>query len=107
MCICKKLNFYHCILLLFILLYVSFYLPLTAQFYLFIYSQFFKLEDVAMGIWIEQFRNGGKEVHYENDERFYNAGCDSNYVLAHYQNPRMVLCLWEKLLKEHKPECCE
>ncbi|XP_058757384.1 hydroxyproline O-galactosyltransferase GALT3 isoform X2 [Vicia villosa] len=69
--------------------------------------QFFKLEDVAMGIWIEQFRNSGKEVHYENDERFYNAGCDSNYILAHYQSPRMVLCLWEKLQKEHKPECCE
>ncbi|CAL5199051.1 unnamed protein product [Lathyrus oleraceus] len=69
--------------------------------------QFFKLEDVAMGIWIERFRNSGKEVHYENDERFYNAGCESNYILAHYQNPRMVLCLWEKLQKEHKPECCE
>lgn len=60
-----------------------------------------------MGIWIEQFKNGGKEVHYENDEKFYNAGCESNYVLAHYQNPRMVLCLWEKLQKEHQPACCE
>nr|KYP52587.1 putative beta-1,3-galactosyltransferase 16 [Cajanus cajan] len=67
----------------------------------------FKLEDVAMGIWIEQFKNGGKEVHYVNDERFYNAGCESNYVLAHYQSPRMVLCLWEKLQKEHQPVCCE
>ncbi|KAK7363428.1 hypothetical protein VNO77_05571 [Canavalia gladiata] len=67
----------------------------------------FKLEDVAMGIWIEQFKNGGKEVHYANDERFYNAGCESNYVLAHYQSPRMVLCLWEKLQKEHLPVCCE
>ncbi|XP_004508103.1 hydroxyproline O-galactosyltransferase GALT3 isoform X2 [Cicer arietinum] len=69
--------------------------------------KFFKLEDVAMGIWIEQFKNGDKEVHYENDGRFYNAGCDTNYVLAHYQSPRMVLCLWEKLQKEHKSECCE
>ncbi|KAH1116625.1 hypothetical protein AAZX31_17G037100 [Glycine max] len=67
----------------------------------------FKLEDVAMGIWIEQFKNDGKEVHYENDERFYNAGCESNYVIAHYQSPRMVLCLWEKLQKEHQPVCCE
>ncbi|TKY54290.1 beta-1,3-galactosyltransferase 16 [Spatholobus suberectus] len=67
----------------------------------------FKLEDVAMGIWIEQFKNDGKEVHYANDERFYNAGCESNYVLAHYQSPRMVLCLWEKLQKEHQPVCCE
>ncbi|KAJ7955290.1 Galactosyltransferase [Quillaja saponaria] len=67
----------------------------------------FKLEDVAMGIWIEQFRSSGHKVHYINDERFYNAGCESNYVLAHYQGPRMVLCLWDKLQKEHKPVCCE
>ena len=70
-------------------------------------TQLFKLEDVAMGIWIEQFRNGGKEVEYLSDERFYNAGCESNYVLAHYQNPRKVLCLWEKLQKDHQPACCE
>ncbi|CAN4095869.1 unnamed protein product [Withania somnifera] len=49
--------------------------------------QLFKLEDVAVGIW------------YVNDDRFYNAGCESDYILAHYQNPRMVLCLWEKLQK--------
>ncbi|XP_057421279.1 hydroxyproline O-galactosyltransferase GALT3 isoform X2 [Lotus japonicus] len=73
----------------------------------YISEKLFKLEDVAMGIWIEQFKNGGKEVHYENDEKFYNAGCESNYILAHYQNPRMVLCLWEKLQKEHQPACCE
>ncbi|XP_024022945.1 hydroxyproline O-galactosyltransferase GALT3 [Morus notabilis] len=67
----------------------------------------FKLEDVAMGIWIEQFKNSGQEVHYITDERFYNAGCESNYILAHYQSPRLVLCLWEKLQKEQKPNCCE
>lgn len=67
----------------------------------------FKLEDVAVGIWIEQFKNSGQEVHYINDERFYNAGCETNYILAHYQSPRMVLCLWEKLQKEQKPICCE
>ncbi|XP_021889538.1 hydroxyproline O-galactosyltransferase GALT3 [Carica papaya] len=69
--------------------------------------QFFKLEDVAMGIWIEKFKNSGQEVHYMSDERFYNAGCESNYILAHYQGPRLVLCLWEKLQKEQKPVCCE
>ncbi|XP_048320794.1 hydroxyproline O-galactosyltransferase GALT3 [Ziziphus jujuba] len=69
--------------------------------------QLFKLEDVAMGIWIEELRNSGQEVHYTNDERFFNAGCQSNYILAHYQSPRLVLCLWEKLLKEKRPNCCE
>ncbi|KAJ6720903.1 BETA-13-N-ACETYLGLUCOSAMINYLTRANSFERASE [Salix viminalis] len=67
----------------------------------------FKLEDVAMGIWIEQFKNSGQEVHYMTDERFYNAGCETDYILAHYQSPRLVLCLWEKLQKEHQPACCE
>ncbi|KAF2310326.1 hypothetical protein GH714_007767 [Hevea brasiliensis] len=67
----------------------------------------FKLEDVAMGIWIEQFKKSGQEVHYISDERFHNTGCESNYILAHYQSPRLVLCLWEKLQKEHQPNCCE
>ncbi|CAI0626415.1 unnamed protein product [Linum tenue] len=70
----------------------------------------FKLEDVAMGIWIEEMKkqkNKGEEVHYANDDRFHNAGCEPNYVLAHYQSPRLVLCLWEKLQKEHQPSCCE
>ncbi|BBG93025.1 Galactosyltransferase family protein [Prunus dulcis] len=67
----------------------------------------FKLEDVAMGIWIEQFKNSGHEVNYVTDDRFYSAGCESNYILAHYQSPRLVLCLWEKLQKEHEPVCCE
>ncbi|KAK1385538.1 hydroxyproline O-galactosyltransferase GALT3 [Heracleum sosnowskyi] len=67
----------------------------------------FKLEDVSMGIWIEKFKEHGHKVQYISDERFYNAGCEPNYILAHYQNPRMVLCLWEKLQKEHKADCCE
>ncbi|KAL6526457.1 hypothetical protein OROGR_015547 [Orobanche gracilis] len=67
----------------------------------------FKLEDVAVGIWIEQYVKNGHKIEYVNDDRFHNSGCESDYVLAHYQNPRMMLCLWEKLQKEHKPECCD
>ncbi|RAL38608.1 hypothetical protein DM860_002586 [Cuscuta australis] len=67
----------------------------------------FKLEDVAVGIWIEEFKRNGRGVKYVNDDRFYNAGCESNYILAHYQNPRMVLCLWEKLQIENQPNCCQ
>ncbi|XP_016507168.1 hydroxyproline O-galactosyltransferase GALT3-like [Nicotiana tabacum] len=67
----------------------------------------FKLEDVAVGIWVEEFRRKGNKVQYVDDDRFHNAGCDSDYILAHYQTPRMVLCLWEKLQKEHEPNCCE
>ncbi|GER37002.1 3-galactosyltransferase 15 [Striga asiatica] len=67
----------------------------------------FKLEDVAVGIWINQYETRGQKIEYLNDDRFYDAGCDTDYMLAHYQNPRMMLCLWEKLQKEHKAECCE
>ncbi|KAI3825501.1 hypothetical protein L1987_06991 [Smallanthus sonchifolius] len=67
----------------------------------------FKLEDVAVGIWIKQFKKQIRQVQYINDDRFCNSGCEPNYILAHYQNPRMILCLWEKMQKEHKPDCCD
>ncbi|OVA16690.1 Galectin [Macleaya cordata] len=71
------------------------------------YLKLFKLEDVAMGIWIDQFKKNGQEVHYMTDDRFKISGCEENYILAHYQNPSNVLCLWEKLQKEHEPLCCD
>ncbi|KAJ0244405.1 Hydroxyproline O-galactosyltransferase GALT3 [Hirschfeldia incana] len=67
----------------------------------------FKLEDVAMGIWIQQFNQTVKSVDYMNDKRFHNSGCKPNYILVHYQTPRLVLCLWEKLQKESQSVCCE
>ncbi|KAF8051505.1 hypothetical protein N665_1715s0014 [Sinapis alba] len=67
----------------------------------------FKLEDVAMGIWIQQYNQTVKRVKYINDKRFHNSGCKSNYILVHYQTPRLVLCLWEKLQKEGQSVCCE
>ncbi|OAY69800.1 putative beta-1,3-galactosyltransferase 16 [Ananas comosus] len=69
--------------------------------------QLFKLEDVAMGIWIQEYKDSGEEVNYINDDRFHNAGCEPDYILAHYQSPRLLLCLWEKLHREHEPICCE
>ena len=84
------------------------YYPVTHWSWLiFILPKLFKLEDVAMGIWIQQYKNSGQEVNYANDERFYNEGCDTDYVLAHYQSPRLMMCLWEKLQKESQPVCCE
>jgi hypothetical protein len=71
------------------------------------FLRLFKLEDVAAGIWIEEFKKKGNKVEYRTNDRFYNAGCESNYILAHYQSPRKVLCLWEKLQRDHEPNCCE
>ncbi|TXG57557.1 hypothetical protein EZV62_015386 [Acer yangbiense] len=68
----------------------------------------FKLEDVAMGIWIaEMVKDGGLRVSYVNEPRVYNEGCIEGYVVAHYQNPREMLCLWQKVKDGSIAKCCE
>ncbi|XP_062111601.1 beta-1,3-galactosyltransferase GALT1 [Humulus lupulus] len=66
----------------------------------------FKLEDVAMGIWIAEMKKEGLKVRYENDDRIYNEGCKDDYVVAHYQGPREMLCLWQKLQEGKGARCC-
>eukprot|EP00268_Persea_americana_P037604 TRINITY_DN3725_c0_g1_i4.p1 TRINITY_DN3725_c0_g1~~TRINITY_DN3725_c0_g1_i4.p1 ORF type:complete len:636 (-),score=121.20 TRINITY_DN3725_c0_g1_i4:397-2304(-) len=66
----------------------------------------FKLEDVAMGIWIAEMKKGGLDIRYVNEERVYNEGCIDGYVVAHYQEPREMLCLWHKLQEEKVAKCC-
>ncbi|XP_027359918.1 beta-1,3-galactosyltransferase GALT1 [Abrus precatorius] len=66
----------------------------------------FKLEDVAMGIWIADMKKQGLEVRYENEARVYNEGCKDGYVVAHYQGPRELLCLWQKLQEGKGAKCC-
>uniref|UniRef100_A0A5B6Z815 Putative beta-1,3-galactosyltransferase 15 n=1 Tax=Davidia involucrata TaxID=16924 RepID=A0A5B6Z815_DAVIN len=66
----------------------------------------FKLEDVAMGIWISDMKKKGLEVRYEKEERIYNEGCKDGYVVAHYQGPREMMCLWQKLQEGNRAKCC-
>ncbi|KAJ8775088.1 hypothetical protein K2173_020092 [Erythroxylum novogranatense] len=66
----------------------------------------FKLEDVAMGLWIEDMKKEGMEVSYVYEERVYNEGCNDGYVVAHYQKPREMLCLWKKMQELNQPLCC-
>ena len=68
--------------------------------------QMFKLEDVAMGIWIADLKKEGLAVRYEKDDRIFNEGCKDGYVVAHYQGPREMLCLWQKLQETKRPKCC-
>ncbi|XP_062161512.1 beta-1,3-galactosyltransferase GALT1 [Alnus glutinosa] len=65
----------------------------------------FKLEDVAMGIWISNMKDSLK-VRYEKEERIHNEGCKDGYVVAHYQGPREMLCLWQKLQEGTGARCC-
>ncbi|KAG6759947.1 hypothetical protein POTOM_036444 [Populus tomentosa] len=66
----------------------------------------FKLEDVAMGIWIAEMKREGLEVKYEMEGRVHNEGCRDGYVVAHYQAPREMLCLWQKLQEGNGARCC-
>ncbi|KAE9454519.1 hypothetical protein C3L33_13589, partial [Rhododendron williamsianum] len=72
----------------------------------YITNEMFKLEDVAMGMWIADAQKGGMEVRYEKDERIFNEGCKNGYVVAHYQGPREMLCLWQKLKEGKRAICC-
>ncbi|GER41412.1 3-galactosyltransferase [Striga asiatica] len=66
----------------------------------------FKLEDVSMGIWIDEMKKSGVIVKYEKDERIMNEGCKDGYVVAHYQGPREMLCLWQKIQEKKRAICC-
>ncbi|KDP41206.1 hypothetical protein JCGZ_15613 [Jatropha curcas] len=66
----------------------------------------FKLEDVAMGIWIAEMKKQGLKVTYATEEKIYNEGCKDGYIVAHYQSPREMLCLWQKLQEGKGAICC-
>lgn len=66
----------------------------------------FKLEDVSMGIWIEEYKKQNHEVNYVHDDNFNHMGCNDGYVIAHYQNPRHMACLWGKLKEGAGAICC-
>ncbi|XP_044480713.1 hydroxyproline O-galactosyltransferase GALT6-like [Mangifera indica] len=65
----------------------------------------FKMEDVSMGMWVEKF-NSTKPVEYVHSLKFCQHGCIEDYYTAHYQSPRQMTCLWGKLQKRGKPQCC-
>ncbi|XP_065857280.1 hydroxyproline O-galactosyltransferase GALT2 [Euphorbia lathyris] len=64
----------------------------------------FKMEDVSMGMWVEQF-NSTKAVQYSHNWKFCQYGCMENYYTAHYQSPRQMVCLWDKLARG-RAHCC-
>jgi hydroxyproline O-galactosyltransferase 2/3/4/5/6 len=66
--------------------------------------QLFKMEDVSMGLWVEKF-NSTKSVQYSHSWKFCQYGCMENYYTAHYQSPRQILCLWDKLIHD-RASCC-
>eukprot|EP00245_Coleochaete_scutata_P013054 TRINITY_DN5207_c0_g1_i1.p1 TRINITY_DN5207_c0_g1~~TRINITY_DN5207_c0_g1_i1.p1 ORF type:complete len:155 (-),score=12.69 TRINITY_DN5207_c0_g1_i1:210-674(-) len=67
-------------------------------------TRLFKMEDVCMGMWVVQhgLRN---RIHYTHSSRFCQWGCVEDYLTAHYQSPRQMLCMWAKL-QSGRPSCC-
>jgi hypothetical protein len=63
------------------------------------------MEDVSMGMWVEQF-NRSRPVEYVHSLKFCQFGCIEGYYTAHYQTPRQMICLWEKLKKQGRAQCC-
>ncbi|KAL9670191.1 hypothetical protein QQ045_007742 [Rhodiola kirilowii] len=64
----------------------------------------FKMEDVSMGLWVEQFNNT-RPVQYSHSWKFCQYGCMEDYYTAHYQSPRQMICLWDKLARG-RAQCC-
>ncbi|CAN4086102.1 unnamed protein product [Withania somnifera] len=65
----------------------------------------FKMEDVSMGMWVEQF-NSTRPVQYVHSLKFSQSGCVDDYYSAHYQSPRQMICMWNKLQQQGRPLCC-
>ncbi|CAN1183091.1 Hydroxyproline O-galactosyltransferase GALT6 [Linum perenne] len=65
----------------------------------------FKMEDVSVGMWVEKF-NRRKAVEYVHSLKFCQFGCFDGYYTSHYQSPRQMICLWEKLQTFGLPKCC-
>ncbi|KAL6983562.1 Hydroxyproline O-galactosyltransferase galt6 [Sarracenia purpurea var. burkii] len=66
----------------------------------------FKMEDVSMGMWVEQFNNSIMPVDYLHSGKFCQFGCIADYYTAHYQSPKQMICLWEKLNHLGRAQCC-
>ncbi|XP_068657105.1 hydroxyproline O-galactosyltransferase GALT2 [Aristolochia californica] len=64
----------------------------------------FKMEDVSMGMWVEEF-NASTPVQYSHNWKFCQYGCMEDYYTAHYQSPRQMICLWDKLSRGGA-HCC-
>ncbi|XP_061370021.1 hydroxyproline O-galactosyltransferase GALT2-like [Gastrolobium bilobum] len=65
----------------------------------------FKMEDVSMGMWVERFNNTMRAVQYSHNWKFCQYGCMEDYFTAHYQSPRQMVCLWDKLSRG-RARCC-
>ena len=56
----------------------------------------FKLEDVAVGSWVDFVaRDRNWEIHYIVEAGFNYNGCSARDVVSHYIKPKQQLCMYE------------
>jgi hypothetical protein len=49
-------------------------------------------------------KKDGLDVKYDDDGRILVEGCEDGYMIAHYQEPRNMMCLWDKFQKKQNEE---
>jgi hypothetical protein len=55
----------------------------------------FKLEDIAVGSWLEwAAQRRGLRLHLAADRRFNYGGCRAGDLVSHYIRPAQQLCMW-------------
>ena len=58
----------------------------------------FKLEDIAMGSWIEWVaEHKGWTINYDMDVCFNFHGCQPTDIVSHYIKPEAVRCMYDRL----------
>lgn len=57
----------------------------------------FKLEDIAMGSWIEWVgEHKGWKINYDMDVYFNFHGCQSTDIISHYIKPHVARCMFDQ-----------
>lgn len=69
--------------------------------------EMFRLEDIGMGIWLEKLSQLSKNVLFVDDQDLVFDGCRNGFVIAHYQRPESMKCLWKHLEAGNGARCCD
>eukprot|EP00468_Gymnochlora_sp_CCMP2014_P008462 CAMPEP_0167745412 /NCGR_PEP_ID=MMETSP0110_2-20121227/3137_1 /TAXON_ID=629695 /ORGANISM="Gymnochlora sp., Strain CCMP2014" /LENGTH=483 /DNA_ID=CAMNT_0007630051 /DNA_START=264 /DNA_END=1715 /DNA_ORIENTATION=- len=69
-----------------------------------------RLEDVSMGIWIDDAKKNGVSVTYVNQRNGRGkvdiGGCATGNLVSHYIEPQAMVCMWEKQKRGIENICC-
>eukprot|EP00467_Chlorarachnion_reptans_P000186 CAMPEP_0114505832 /NCGR_PEP_ID=MMETSP0109-20121206/11072_1 /TAXON_ID=29199 /ORGANISM="Chlorarachnion reptans, Strain CCCM449" /LENGTH=617 /DNA_ID=CAMNT_0001684315 /DNA_START=119 /DNA_END=1975 /DNA_ORIENTATION=- len=69
------------------------------------------LEDVSMGVWIDDARKNGVHVNYQSRKGTGRGGvniggCHPGAMVSHYMLPEQMICMWEKQQQQKSNLCC-